>query len=458
MTTFFFLFVCLVRNLRFLLFLVLHVKRQTFPAPCFQYLSFSSFSSFLSFSFSFTLLTSLLIALFVPPLHFICTYHNMPMTTDPPPFTICSNETISVNSSLRQNEQQLWKIVEKQRSVIQDLQEELSRARIDRNNLLTQLETARQQLLQLEKCNGHEYQEPPAVVDDDQQSPLRGSQSSSSSGSSSNSSCPVPPPRSPYRQHNCSADLQDSSAAGASPTVVRPAKSMDETTAMDPSSPPRSSFTSSRPVSPTFKKSRSPVSVILDKDAQVFAKYQESLLLHSRKDGQQQQRDTRLWSPPPPRPPAPPPHQQHQRHVRRASSQPAISQNPPPQHFFATAKDEMPPASKVIENSLDELSVKVLGSNITTNHKGKGVISFTISVQRGSDELWRIEKLYSDFLALDAQLKSINKVRSRESKVNKLPDKALFATHTPNKANQRKVGSLNTLSFLFMQSFLFLNQ
>lgn len=382
----------------------------------------------------------------------------MPMTTDPPPFTIGSNETISVNSSLRQNEQQLWKIVEKQRSVIQDLQEELSRARIDRNNLLTQLETARQQLLQLEKCNGHEYQEPPAVVDDDQQSPLRGSQSSSSSGSSSNSSCPVPPPRSPYRQHNCSADLQDSSAAGASPTVVRPAKSMDETTAMDPSSPPRSSFTSSRPVSPTFKKSRSPVSVILDKDAQVFAKYQESLLLHSRKDGQQQQRDTRLWSPPPPRPPAPPPHQQHQRHVRRASSQPAISQNSPPQHFFATAKDEMPPASKVIENSLDELSVKVLGSNITTNHKGKGVISFTISVQRGSDELWRIEKLYSDFLALDAQLKSINKVRSRESKVNKLPDKALFATHTPNKANQRKVGSLNTLSFLFMQSFLFLNQ
>ncbi|KAI9249157.1 hypothetical protein BDA99DRAFT_488448 [Phascolomyces articulosus] len=52
-------------------------------------------------------------------------------------------------------------------------------------------------------------------------------------------------------------------------------------------------------------------------------------------------------------------------------------------------------------------------------------------------ELWRIEKLYSDFLALDSKLKQQG--RPRTGKISKLPDKALFATHTPNKADQRKM-------------------
>lgn len=58
------------------------------------------------------------------------------------------------------------------------------------------------------------------------------------------------------------------------------------------------------------------------------------------------------------------------------------------------------------------ISVKILGSNIFTNDKGQEVIAFTISVRgKTSDdpnatpqEQWRIQKHYSDFLALDAQV------------------------------------------------------
>ncbi|KAI9489829.1 hypothetical protein BDB00DRAFT_931672 [Zychaea mexicana] len=92
------------------------------------------------------------------------------------------------------------------------------------------------------------------------------------------------------------------------------------------------------------------------------------------------------------------------------------------------------------------ISTKVVGSDTTRNEKGKEVVTFTISVRKAKDiadpnspleELWQIQKLYSDFLALDAQLKSQGK--SVASKIAKLPDRALFVTHSQSKVDQRKL-------------------
>lgn len=65
-------------------------------------------------------------------------------------------------------------------------------------------------------------------------------------------------------------------------------------------------------------------------------------------------------------------------------------------------------------DAMSGITVKLVGSNITTNERGKEVISFIISVgklmdtgdemEEGIEELWRVEKLYSDFLGLDAKV------------------------------------------------------
>ncbi|KAF7721500.1 hypothetical protein EC973_004549 [Apophysomyces ossiformis] len=94
--------------------------------------------------------------------------------------------------------------------------------------------------------------------------------------------------------------------------------------------------------------------------------------------------------------------------------------------------------------NISDISVKVLGSQIKTNDKAKEVVSFIIAVgnvdeANGGDfkERWRVEKHYSDFLALDALLKA-QCDRSLSNKIAKLPDKALFATNAPSKVDQRK--------------------
>ncbi|KAI9007469.1 hypothetical protein CLU79DRAFT_778495 [Phycomyces nitens] len=101
-------------------------------------------------------------------------------------------------------------------------------------------------------------------------------------------------------------------------------------------------------------------------------------------------------------------------------------------------------------DGIANISIKVVGSNIKTNDRGKEVISFTISVGKkhpGSEEdfqpeeeyeeLWRVEKLYSDFLGLDSKLKT-QRNRAIAGRIGKLPDKALFATNAPSKVDLRK--------------------
>jgi hypothetical protein len=61
--------------------------------------------------------------------------------------------------------------------------------------------------------------------------------------------------------------------------------------------------------------------------------------------------------------------------------------------------------------NMANVCIKVVGSNIKPNDKGKEVVSFILSVGSYKDdttshefeEKWRVEKLYSDFLTLDSK-------------------------------------------------------
>ncbi|PKY46144.1 RhoGAP-domain-containing protein [Rhizophagus irregularis] len=94
------------------------------------------------------------------------------------------------------------------------------------------------------------------------------------------------------------------------------------------------------------------------------------------------------------------------------------------------------------------IAVKVIGSNKKTNDKGKEVLAFVILVGQArildgtivgiEKELWRVEKLYSDFLALDSKLKQ-RQNKGTANKIGKLPDKNLFHNNAPSKVDQRKI-------------------
>ncbi|CAJ0745475.1 3293_t:CDS:10 [Entrophospora sp. SA101] len=104
--------------------------------------------------------------------------------------------------------------------------------------------------------------------------------------------------------------------------------------------------------------------------------------------------------------------------------------------------------SLLLGDSISGITVKVIGSNKKINDKGKEVLAFVIVVGKSKvvdavvvgmeKELWRIEKLYSDFLGLDSKLKQ-KQLKSVVNKIGKLPDKTLFHNNSPSKADQRKL-------------------
>ncbi|ORY90204.1 hypothetical protein BCR35DRAFT_134853 [Leucosporidium creatinivorum] len=83
------------------------------------------------------------------------------------------------------------------------------------------------------------------------------------------------------------------------------------------------------------------------------------------------------------------------------------------------------------------------------NDKGKEIVTFLVDVsvsvppevdpeRQGGVAAWRVEKYYSDVLALDSNVKS--KTSRQESKsIGALPDKSLFKDHAPHKSDQRKM-------------------
>ncbi|KAG9086221.1 hypothetical protein FRC06_003217, partial [Ceratobasidium sp. 370] len=80
--------------------------------------------------------------------------------------------------------------------------------------------------------------------------------------------------------------------------------------------------------------------------------------------------------------------------------------------------------------------ITVPKSNIRVNERGKEVLSFTIEVEL-DPKGWRVEKLYSDLLALDVKVRKLLE-RSAQKQIAPLPDAKLLKDIAPFKLDQRK--------------------
>ncbi|CAO3619582.1 unnamed protein product [Cunninghamella echinulata] len=161
-------------------------------------------------------------------------------------------------------------------------------------------------------------------------------------------------------------------------------------------------------------------------------------------------------SSPSPTPPTPPPH-----HLSSSSSSPSpftITQPHPTDNNNSNNNNSNSNSNNHnhLATGITNISLKVLGSNIRQNEKGREVISFIISVGKKPDEtnlefeeLWRVEKLYSHFLDLDAKIKS-SRNKTVYSRIAKLPDKTLFTSHSPSKVDRRKAALENYLQHIVL--------
>ncbi|KAI7878685.1 RhoGAP-domain-containing protein [Lichtheimia hyalospora FSU 10163] len=315
---------------------------------------------------------------------------------------------------LRSQNEQLWKIVEKQRVMIQNLQKDNSRLAIERDGILDKYQALEKEMgMRTQRQRYTSILISPEMLReiaeaDDATTPLEAppvvptiitSNLSTSSGggavattpSSSGSSSPVPPPRSPFRR----VPADD----------IRSVKNME-------TSPPTS------PV-PTEKARR--------------RKARESMMPPPR-TMLEHDPTMRAASPPLPRTGLSRSETPTMEQYHHPLAVPTIQEPPSQQH------DNIEHAGMNL--SVNEVYIKVTGSTIKTNERGKEVISFIIAIGRSEepyfDELWRVEKRYSDFLDLDAKLKAQPNPEVT-SRISKLPDKAMFTTHAPSKVDQRKL-------------------
>ncbi|KAF9449937.1 hypothetical protein P691DRAFT_702208 [Macrolepiota fuliginosa MF-IS2] len=96
-------------------------------------------------------------------------------------------------------------------------------------------------------------------------------------------------------------------------------------------------------------------------------------------------------------------------------------------------------ALPLLSSDLPTTSVTVSHSLVRPNEKGKEVLSFIIIVNPGTNhkEPWRVEKLYSDVVSLDARVRaSVGKTIGK--RIVTLPEGKLWRDHAPAKVDQRK--------------------
>jgi RalA-binding protein 1 len=97
-------------------------------------------------------------------------------------------------------------------------------------------------------------------------------------------------------------------------------------------------------------------------------------------------------------------------------------------------------------NLLQYLTAQVIGTNLRTNDRGRENVSFYISIDVDAPAgrvlrygSWRIEKTFSDVVALDARLKQKHgKAVAKRISALTLPDQSLFKDHAPSKVDKRK--------------------
>lgn len=96
-------------------------------------------------------------------------------------------------------------------------------------------------------------------------------------------------------------------------------------------------------------------------------------------------------------------------------------------------------ALPLISTDLPHTRIVVSNSSIRPNDRGKEVLSFIVEVDPGhGKEPWKVEKLFSDVIALDQRMRS-SVGKNVLKKIGNLPEGKLWRDHAPAKVDQRKV-------------------
>jgi RalA-binding protein 1 len=353
---------------------------------------------------------------------------------------------------LKSQNTQLWKVITKQKSVIHKLQRETARLLAERDELNQKLE-ARESPSKKEASSRSQTASPEPVAIHDSSIDLSSQHKETLTASPAVNDSPIPPPRSPYRQNSAKEEVRiELPSSKSTPTTPIMASHAEDRKIV-----PEPLILSQSPPSPV-PDVLSPRKAIIDKDAQLFAEFNASLMKRERqkpigsflnatfpRDYQKEAEDAR------------------QEAMKRAitssdddseisamvtptstdetggtvatepTTPPAItsetalnSYSPPPESskssklsLAATENRQLYPndPNAMSDEAFASLSVKVVASKIKANEKNKEVLCFIISVgripQAQSDvkshesifeELWRVEKLYSDFINLDTKV------------------------------------------------------
>ena len=146
----------------------------------------------------------------------------------------------------------------------------------------------------------------------------------------------------------------------------------------------------------------------------------------------------------------PPPHQPEQQWQQQQYSRPSNSQQQQQQQQQQgsppapanTSSSDLPrfeyKSAKLTNDDLPHTVIRVDGSTIRSNDRGKEVLSFLIGVSVKGKEPWKVEKLYSDVLALDGRIR-VGAGKTQGKKIASLPDNKLFKDNAPAKVDQRKI-------------------
>lgn len=257
-------------------------------------------------------------------------------------------------------------------------------------------------------------QQPPAATNGVPSYPKTPTQSSVSGFQA-----PPPPPPLPTTHSRAAADPfgdtdDDYSLDGHSSTVYSPAESTSRQTIPTIIRNAPSMTSMNTLVNPTFIQTTSLRSSTQDDNASIDSSPIATSPTTST-----------MSTPPPNYPSAPPPQAQPPKMARTQSSQTTTTLAPP----------------KLTPYDLGTAIILVPLSHIRANDRGKEVLSFVIEValdQMAEREGWKIEKLYSDVLALDVRVRQVLG-RSALKKIAPLPDAKLFKDNAPSKVDQRKV-------------------
>ncbi|KAG8795054.1 hypothetical protein FRC16_010250, partial [Serendipita sp. 398] len=123
---------------------------------------------------------------------------------------------------------------------------------------------------------------------------------------------------------------------------------------------------------------------------------------------------------------------------QKLSPHPPQSKQSPSRPTPASPQSQSRSSPQLSPGDLTSTRVTIVHSNIRTNERGKEVLSFVIIVQPPRGDDWRVEKLYSDVVALDVKVRGALG-RSQAKRLPQLPDSKLFKDNAPAKVDQRRV-------------------